>query len=69
MGLNLRRPEMPRIFHRRHDRQACGDPLQAHQDELARINLERAMGTLEVENDGSWRVRRAATAATEGKKP
>lgn len=39
------------------------------QYELARINLERAMGTLEVEPDGSWRVRRASTAATEGRKP
>jgi outer membrane protein TolC len=31
--------------------------------ELARINLERAMGTLEVEPDGSWRVLRAPAPA------
>jgi outer membrane protein TolC len=37
--------------------------------ELARINLERSMGTLEVEPDGSWRVRRAGTAETGGKRP
>ena len=31
--------------------------------ELARINLERAMGTLDVEPDGTWRVRRAPSEA------
>jgi len=37
--------------------------------ELARIGLERTMGTLEVEPDGSWRVRRAASETGEGKRP
>jgi outer membrane protein TolC len=36
------------------------------QYELARINLERAMGTLEVESDGTWRVRRAPVTASAG---
>lgn len=34
------------------------------QYELARINLERAMGTLEVEPDGTWRTRRAPETAS-----
>ena len=37
------------------------------QYELARINLERSMGTLEVEPDGSWRVRRAPATAGAGR--
>ena len=37
---------------------------RAVQYELARINLERAMGTLEVEPDGTWRTRRAPETAS-----